>query len=62
MELESTQGGLADVDLDAMFNSSSVDDFMHNLAKRGSFASDDKVVKQKSQEDAMDMITTIMSG
>lgn len=29
MELESTQGGLADVDIDAMFNSSSVDEFMH---------------------------------
>ena len=28
MELESTQGALADMDVDAMFNSNSVDEFM----------------------------------
>ena len=40
MELESTyyQGGLAEVDLDAMFNSNSVDDFMHALSKKQSFS------------------------
>jgi len=63
MELESTQSGLADMDLEAMFSSSTVDDFMHNLARKGSFASsDDNFVKQKSQDDAMDLISNIMSG
>jgi len=38
MELESTQGALAEMDLDAMFNSSSVEDFMRGLSRRGTFA------------------------
>ena len=40
MELESTQGMLADVDIDAMFNSTSVDDFMRLISRRGTFSDD----------------------
>jgi hypothetical protein len=38
MELESTMGALADVDIDAMFNSTSVDDFMRQISRRGTFS------------------------
>ena len=62
MELESTQGALAEMDLDAMFNSSSVEDFMRGLSRRGTFAHQENVPKQKTQEDAMEMISSIMSG
>lgn len=48
MELEGTQGALADVDIDAMFNSTSVEDFMRNIAKKGSFSGDKSVPKQKT--------------
>ena len=40
MELESKKGALADVDLDAMFKSTSVDEFMRGLSRRGTFAAD----------------------
>ena len=45
MELEGTQGALADVDIDAMFNSTSVEDFMRNIARKGSFSGDKSVPK-----------------
>ena len=57
MELESTQSSLADVDIEAMFNSSSVEDFMHGISKRGTFATEKKAEpKKKTTEDAFDMI------
>ena len=62
MELESTQGALADVDIDAMFNSSSVEDFMHTLSKRGTFSKEANVPRKKASADAKDMISSIMSG
>ena len=39
MELESTAygGGLVGMDVDAVFNSQTVDDFMHALSKKRSF-------------------------
>ena len=37
MELESKSGSLASIDIDAMFNASSVEDFMHGISKRGTF-------------------------
>ena len=45
MELESKSGSLASIDIDAMFNASSVEDFMHGISKRGTF---DKA-KQEAQ-------------
>ena len=62
MELESTQGALADVDIDAMFNSGSVEDFMHTLSRRGTFSKDANVPRRKASADAKDMISSIMSG
>lgn len=62
MELESTQGVLADIDFDAMFNSTNVEDFMRGISSRGTFAPDQNVPKQKTTADAMDMISTIMQG
>ena len=38
MELESTQGMLADVDIDAMFESTSVEDFMRQISRKGTFS------------------------
>ena len=61
MELESTQGMLADVDIDAMFNSTSVDDFMRLISRRGTFSDDGgSVTKQKKTQDAMDLISNIV--
>ena len=62
MELESTQGMLADVDIDAMFNSTSVDEFMRLIGRRGTFSADENVTKQKKTQDAMDLITNIVTG
>ena len=62
MELESTQGALADVDIDAMFNTTSVEEFMRGLSRRGTFSTDEKVSKQASKKDAMDLIDDIMQG
>ena len=62
MELESTQGMLADVDIDAMFNSTSVDDFMRLIGRRGTLSADENVTKQKKTQDAMDLITNIVTG
>ena len=63
MELESTQGTLADVDFDAMFNSTNVEDFMRSISRRGTFSDDkENAPRQKTTADAMDMLTTIMQG
>mmetsp|Transcript_25464 Transcript_25464/g.34013 ORF Transcript_25464/g.34013 Transcript_25464/m.34013 type:complete len:218 (-) Transcript_25464:474-1127(-) len=63
MELESTQGMLADVDVDAMFNSTSVDDFMRQISRRGTFANEkSQAQKQVQKQDAMDLISNIMQG
>ena len=62
MELESTQGALADVDIDAMFNTTSVEEFMRGLSRRGTFAADEKVSKQASKKDAMELLDEIMQG
>lgn len=45
MELESTAGGFADIDIDAMFNSSSVDDFIRGISRKGTFSGDKAVPK-----------------
>ena len=62
MELESKKGALADVDLDAMFKSTSVDEFMRGLSRRGTFAADTAMPTQKSKADAMTLLSDIMSG
>ena len=62
MELESTQGALADMDVDAMFNSNSVDEFMKGIANKGTFAKGENISKGKRAEDAMSMIGSIMQG
>lgn len=38
---------LADVDIDAMFNSTSVDEFMRLISRRGTFAGDENMPKQR---------------
>jgi len=38
---------LADVDIDAMFNSTSVDDFMRLISLRGTFSGNDGKPKQR---------------
>ena len=62
MELESTQGVLADIDFESMFNSTNVEDFMRGISRRGTFSGDKNVPKTKTTADAMDMISTIMQG
>lgn len=63
MELESTQGMLADVDFEAMFNSTNVEDFMRSISRRGPQSGEDKSApKSKTTTDAMDMLSTIMEG
>jgi len=62
MELESTQGMLADVDIDAMFNSTSVEEFMKQIARKGSFSGDQNVPRQRQTQDAMEMISDMVSG
>lgn len=66
MELESKSSGLAQIDIDAMFNAASVEDFMHGISKRGTFdkqkEGDGVEVKKSVTQDAMDMIGAIMSG
>jgi len=64
MELESTQSGLADVDIDAMFNSSSVEDFMQAISKKGTFAQEKQVVQSKKQstDEAINMIESMVDG
>ena len=62
MELESITGGLADIDIDAMFNSSTVDEFMHQISRRGTFDKDENKPKHESEKDAMAMLGDIMSG
>ena len=63
MELESTQGALADVDIDAMFKSTSVDEFMRQISRRGTFSGEQQdQPKQRQTQDAMEMISSIMSG
>ena len=64
MELESKSGSLAAIDIDAMFNATSVEDFMHGISKRGTFSAENKASepKKKATEDARDLISSIMSG
>lgn len=65
MELESKNSGLAQIDIDAMFNAASVSEFMHGISKRGTFdrAKEGQPTQKKTvTEDAMDMISSIMSG
>ena len=62
MELESTQGLLADIDIDAMFNSTSVDEFMNQISRRGTFSGTENLPKSKQAEDAFEMITQMVSG
>ena len=65
MELESKTGGpLSDVDIDAMFSSGSVEEFMQSISKKGIFSAEDSKRPEKSRttQDAMDVIQTIMSG
>jgi len=49
-----------------MFNAASVEDFMHGISKRGTFdrqkEGDGQEVKKNVTQDAMDMISSIMSG
>ena len=63
MELESKSGSLASIDIDAMFNATSVEDFMHGISKRGTFNTEmQEQPKKKATEDAKDLISSIMSG
>ena len=63
MELESKSGSLSNIDIDAMFNATSVEDFMHGISRRGTFNTEMKdQPKKKATEDAKDLISSIMSG